>query len=90
MVPVASLPTLEELRTHVHATLCRHDALDPKQTPLWQALLTRRGKPCGPRDDQLGVSVSGCSEQVRLNTCVEALARSMVVTRPCPWLDAYR
>ena len=43
-----------------------------------------------PRTEQLGVSVSGCSEQVRLNTCVEALARSMVVTRPCPWFDAYR
>ena len=47
MVAVASLPTLEELRTHVHATLCRHDALDPRQTPLRQAVITRRGKPCG-------------------------------------------
>ncbi len=47
MLAVASLPTLEALRAHVHATLCRHDALDPRQTPLGQALILRRGRPCG-------------------------------------------
>ena len=54
MVAIASLPTLEELRTHVHALLCRHDTLDPKQTPLWQGLLTHRGKPCGLRFEVSG------------------------------------
>jgi len=54
MPAVASLPSLEELRSHVHATLCRHDALDPKQTPLWQGLITRRGKPCGLRFEVTG------------------------------------
>ena len=54
MVPVASLPTLEELRAHVHAALCRHDALDPTQTPLWQAVILRRGKPCGLRFEVSG------------------------------------
>ncbi|HYT93537.1 MAG TPA: hypothetical protein VEL76_32765 [Gemmataceae bacterium] len=47
MEAVVSLPTLEELRRHVLATLCTHDHLDPQQTPLFQALVTRRGKPCG-------------------------------------------
>ena len=47
MAAVASLPTLEELRSHVHLTLCHHDALDPQQTPLWKGVVTRRGKPCG-------------------------------------------
>ena len=54
MVAVASLPTLEELRTHVPAVLCRQDALDPKQTPLWQGVITRRGKPCGLRFEVSG------------------------------------
>src|ERR1700686_1615510 len=44
---VASLPTLEELTQHVHQKLCEPDALDPTQTPLLQAVITRRGKPCG-------------------------------------------
>jgi hypothetical protein len=47
MDAVASLPTLEELRDHVLKTLCTHDRLDPSQTPLHQALITRQGKPCG-------------------------------------------
>ena len=54
MVAVASLPTVEELRAHVHSLLCDHDALDPKQAPLWQGLLTRRGKPCGLRFEVSG------------------------------------
>ncbi len=44
---VASLPTLEELRKHVLHRLCAQDRLDPAQTPLWQAVILRRGKPCG-------------------------------------------
>lgn len=44
---VLSLPTLQELRTHVHQTLCSCDRLDPAQTPLDVALLKRAGKPCG-------------------------------------------
>jgi hypothetical protein len=47
MDAVASLPTLEELRAFVLDTLCRHDALDPKQTPLLQGVMLRRGRPCG-------------------------------------------
>lgn len=47
MQDIAALPTLEELRQHVLTMLCRNDNLDPHQTPLQQALITRRGKPCG-------------------------------------------
>jgi hypothetical protein len=42
-----SLPTLEKLRAHVLQTLCAHDRLDPEQTPLYQAVIRRSGKPCG-------------------------------------------
>jgi hypothetical protein len=42
-----SLPTLEQLRQHIHQTLCEHDQLDPKQTPLHQARILRSGKLCG-------------------------------------------
>ena len=47
MRDIAALPTLTELRQHVLAILCRTDNLDPLQTPLQQALITRHGKPCG-------------------------------------------
>lgn len=47
MDAVASLPTLEALRDFVLRALCTHDRLDPDQTPLHQALITRQGKPCG-------------------------------------------
>ncbi len=47
MPTVASLPSLDALRQHVRDTLCAHDRLDPIQTPLYQAVITRRGKPCG-------------------------------------------
>ena len=46
-VTFASLPTLEDLRLYVQKILCAHDQLDPRQTPLHQALITRAGKPCG-------------------------------------------
>ena len=47
MDAVVSLPTLDELRRHVLLTLCAHDNLDPEQTPLFQGVITRRGRPCG-------------------------------------------
>src|SRR5262249_12086930 len=40
-------PTLEKLRQHIHQTLCAHLTLDPEQTPLYQALIMRSGRPCG-------------------------------------------
>lgn len=46
-VRYATLPSLDALRAHVLETLCSHDHLDPKQTPLRQAAITRSGKPCG-------------------------------------------
>ena len=47
MGDVAALPTLAELRNHVLYVLWRTDNLDPSQTPLRQALITRKGTPCG-------------------------------------------
>jgi hypothetical protein len=47
MDAVVCLPTLEALRAHVLTTLCGRDQLDPQQTPLHQAMITRAGKPCG-------------------------------------------
>jgi hypothetical protein len=47
MQAVLCLPTLEELRRHVRDVLCRHDQLDPEQTPLTQDVLVRAGRPCG-------------------------------------------
>jgi len=44
---VVCCPTLEALCHHVHHVLCSKDHLDPSQTPLHRALITRRGKPCG-------------------------------------------
>ena len=47
MSAVVSLATLDALREHVRQTLCSHDQLDPSQTPLHQAVITRSGRPCG-------------------------------------------
>jgi hypothetical protein len=47
MSAVVSLPTLAELRDHVKRTLCGQDHLDPSQTPLLEAFISRSGKPCG-------------------------------------------
>ena len=44
---VAALPTLNELCQYVLNALCQQDNLDPNQTPLQQALITKHGKPCG-------------------------------------------
>jgi hypothetical protein len=47
MDAVACLPTYEALREHVLKVLCCHDQLDPDQTPLHQAVITRSGRTCG-------------------------------------------
>jgi hypothetical protein len=47
MSTVVCLPTLDALRAHVRATLCQHDQLDPAQTPMHQAVITRSSRPCG-------------------------------------------
>ncbi len=47
MNAVAALPTLDDLRRHVHRALCAHDNLDPAQAPLYEGLVLRRGRPCG-------------------------------------------
>jgi hypothetical protein len=44
---VVALPTLDDLRQHVLETLCAHDRLDPGQTPFFQGLIKRAGRPCG-------------------------------------------
>jgi hypothetical protein len=44
---VVALPNLDHLRQHVLETLCAHDQLDPGQTPFFQALIQRAGRPCG-------------------------------------------
>ena len=47
MDEVVCLPTLDQLRQHVLARLCARDQLDPKQTQLHQAVITRAGRACG-------------------------------------------
>jgi hypothetical protein len=47
MDAVVSLPTLEELREYVLKALCAQNKLDPEQTPLYQGIVKRKGKPCG-------------------------------------------
>ncbi len=47
MNTIAALPTVDELRRHVHSALCARDNLDPAQAPLYEGLVMRRGRPCG-------------------------------------------
>jgi hypothetical protein len=47
MRDVAALPTMTDLCQYVLKLLCRNDNLDPMQTPLQQALITKHGRPCG-------------------------------------------
>jgi hypothetical protein len=47
MESIFSLPNLAELRRHVLQVLCAKDNLDPAQTPLYQGVITRKGRPCG-------------------------------------------
>ena len=44
---VVAFAAVEDLAAFVHTVLCEKDALDPAQTPLHQALITRGGRPCG-------------------------------------------
>jgi hypothetical protein len=44
---VVALPTLDLLRQFVHKALCDHDRLDPRQTPLFQGVVKRKGRLCG-------------------------------------------
>ena len=44
---VVALPTLDQLRQYVLHMLCTHDQLDPVQTPFFQGLIKRAGRPCG-------------------------------------------
>jgi hypothetical protein len=46
-VNYVSLPTFQQLRDHVHATLCSRDRIDPSEASLRQGLIVRSGKPCG-------------------------------------------
>jgi len=47
MHTLPSLTTLHAIYQQVHKTLCARDNLDPAQTPLFHAVITRQGKPCG-------------------------------------------
>jgi len=47
MDSVVALPNLAALRRHVLEVLCGKDNLDPGQTPLYQGVITRKGRPCG-------------------------------------------
>jgi len=47
MTNTLDLPTLEDLRHYVHATLCELDHLDAGQSPLKQWPLLKKGKACG-------------------------------------------
>ncbi|MFN4258851.1 MAG: hypothetical protein ACK4RK_06105 [Gemmataceae bacterium] len=42
-----SLATMDDLCRYVRRILCEHDNLDITQTPLFQAVIKRAGKPCG-------------------------------------------
>jgi hypothetical protein len=46
-VVTALLPSVDELREHVHQTLCTHEDLDARYTPIHQTVVCRQGKPCG-------------------------------------------
>src|ERR1700724_1928360 len=41
------LPTMDKLRLHVHWTMRAPDLIDPNQAPMKEAVIQRRGKPCG-------------------------------------------
>jgi hypothetical protein len=46
-IRVVPVPALDQLRQLVLTTLCERDRLDPHQAQLRQALVRRRGRPCG-------------------------------------------
>ena len=47
MESVLGLPTVRALREYVLQTLCQHERLDPTQTPMHEAAVTRAGRTCG-------------------------------------------
>jgi hypothetical protein len=47
MDTVVALSSWEDLRRFARQVLCEHDRLDPGQTPFFEAVLHRSGKPCG-------------------------------------------
>ena len=46
-VRVVPLPTIDQLRLFVRDRLCEIDHIDPEQAHLRQAVIRRRGRPCG-------------------------------------------
>lgn len=57
----ARFRALDDVRRHIHETLCRHENLLPEQFELQEMLLTRQGNRCGmqfilrgPRNVRLG------------------------------------
>ena len=47
METVVALPSRDELRRFVRQVLCEQDRLDPGQSPFFEAILKKAGKPCG-------------------------------------------
>jgi len=92
MRDVAALPTLLELRNHVLFILCRNDNLDPAQTPLHQALITRKGRPCGLFFQALGPRLlknfaiwAGDENRILYyNSCGERVAETKLSEAPDP------
>ncbi len=92
MRDVAALPTLHELCNHVLIALCRNDNLDPCQTPLHQAIITRQGKPCGLFFQALGPRLlknfaiwAGDENRILYyNSCGERVAETRLSEAPNP------
>ena len=92
MRDVAALPTLQDLCRHVLNILCRHDNLDPTQTPLEQALITKRGRPCGLFFQALGPRLlknyaiwAGDENRILYyNSCGERVAETRLSEAPNP------
>ena len=92
MRDVVALPTLHELRNHVLFILCRNDNLDPSQTPLHQALITRKGRPCGLFFQAIGPRLlknfaiwAGDENRILYyNSCGERVAESKLTESPDP------
>lgn len=92
MRDVAALPTMHELCAYVLTTLCRHDNLDPEQTPLHHALITKHGKPCGLFFQVLGPRLlknyaiwAGDENRILYyNSCGERVAETRLSEAPDP------
>jgi hypothetical protein len=92
MRDVAALPTLTQLCQHVLTMLCQHDNLDPDQTPMHHALITRHGKPCGLFFQVLGPRLlrnyavwAGDENRILFyNSCGERVAETRLSEAPDP------